>query len=80
MSTTKSTTKGKLKTQIVDIQPGLLALLADYQVLRGALFPGRRGVTERLTRFAADKILKDACDRLGLVGVSTQYCSVKEIR
>ena len=67
----KSTTKGKLKTRVVDIQPGLGLLLVDYQVKPGALFPGRRGVTEQLTRFAADKILKDACVRIGLVGIST---------
>lgn len=67
----KNTTKGKLKTRVVDLQPGLLSLLAVYQVRPGALFPGRRGVTERLTRFASDKILKDACERIGLVGVST---------
>ncbi len=30
-----------------------------------------RAVTKRLTRFAADKILRDACKRVGLVGVST---------
>ena len=28
-------------------------------------------MTERLTRFAADKILRDAEERVGLVGVST---------
>jgi len=67
----KSTTKGKLKTRVVDIQPGFAALLADYQPPEGALFPGLRGVTEHFTRFAADKILKDACKRIGLVGVST---------
>lgn len=69
----KSTTKGKLKTRVVDIQPGLAALLSEYQPLRqsGALFPGLRGVTQHLTRFTADKILKAACDRVGLVGVST---------
>ena len=83
----KSTTKGKLKTRVVDIQPGLAQLLAEYQpVKEGALFPGMRGRCRRkatdgqsptalpsstLTRFAADKILRDACDRVGLVGVST---------
>ena len=30
-----------------------------------------RGVSEHLTRFAADKILRDACERFGLAGVST---------
>ena len=67
----KSTTKGKLKTRVVDIQPGLAALLAEYQPKPGALFPGMRGVSEHLTRFAADKILRDACERVDLVGVST---------
>ncbi len=67
----KSTTKGKLKTRVVDIQPSFAVLLADYQVKPGALFPGLRGVTKHLTRFRADKILKDACERIGLVGVST---------
>ena len=66
----KSTTKGKLKTRVVDIQPGLAQLLAEYHpVKKGALFPGMRGRSVTLTRFAADKILKNACDRVGLVGV-----------
>ena len=69
----KSTTKGKLKTRIVDIQPVLAQLLDEYQPprLEGALFPGMRGKSLTLTRFMADKILKAACDRIGLVGVST---------
>ncbi len=37
----------------------------------GALFPGMRGRSVTLARFAADKILKDACKRVGLEGVST---------
>ncbi len=67
----KSTTKGKLKTRVVDIQPGLAAFLAEHQPNRGALFPGMRGVTEHLTKFMAHKILVKACDRVGLLGVST---------
>lgn len=68
----KSTTKGKLKTRVVDIQPGLSALLAEYQPSKpGALFSGVRGLTEHLTRFAADKILREASRRVGLEGVST---------
>ena len=67
----KSTTKGKLKTRVVDIQPNLAELLADYQPRTGPLFPGLRGVTERMTRFTADKVLRNACLRVGLVGVST---------
>ncbi|HEY9873522.1 MAG TPA: tyrosine-type recombinase/integrase [Candidatus Obscuribacterales bacterium] len=57
---------------IVDIQPGLAKFLVEYQPAKpGALFPGMRGVTEHLTRFMADKIIKDACRRVGLEGVST---------
>ena len=68
----KSTTKGKLKTRVVDIQPGLAQLLAEYPTLEaGALFPGMRGRSLTLTRFMADKILKAACGRIGLEGVST---------
>jgi integrase/recombinase XerD len=67
----KSTTKGKLKTRVVDIQPGLAQLLAQYQPPPGALFPGMRGISPTLTRFAADKILRDACSRVGVEGVST---------
>ncbi len=65
-------TKGKLKTRVVDIQPGLAQLLAEYlPVKEGALFPGMRGRSPTLTRFAADKILRDACSSVGLEGVST---------
>ena len=67
----KSTTKGKLKTRVVDIQAGLAELLAEYHPSLGALFPGLRGVTERMTRFTADKVLRKACSSVGLVGVST---------
>jgi len=33
----KSTTKGKLKTHVVDIQPGLAQLLLEYQPLKAGL-------------------------------------------
>ena len=67
----KSTTKGKLKTRVVDIEAGLASLLADYQPKSGAMFPGMRGVTERLTRYSADKILRSAAKRVGIEGIST---------
>jgi len=67
----KSITKGKLKTRVVDIQPGLAQLLQEYQPNKpGFLFPGGRPA-KPLTRFMGDKLLKRACDRVGLVGVST---------
>ena len=68
----KSTTKGKLKTRIVDIPSGLATILSEYQFSGEMMFPGMHGVTERLTRFMADKILRDACKRIGLEGVSTR--------
>lgn len=67
----KGITKGKLKTRAVDIQPDLAHLLVYYQPKSGMLFPGMRGRSQTLTRSAADKILRDACNRVGLVGVST---------
>jgi integrase/recombinase XerD len=67
----KSTTKGKLKTRVVDMHPALAALLVKYQPKTGALFPsGVRG-KDHLTRSMADKILKNACQRIGVEGVST---------
>ncbi len=50
---------------------GLAQLLAECPTSPGALFPGMRGRSLTLTRFMADKILKAACDHVGLFGVST---------
>lgn len=67
----KSTTKGKLKTRVVDMHPALVSLLVEYQPKTGSLFPsGVRG-KDHLTRSMADKILKNACKRIGVEGVST---------
>ncbi|WP_104900861.1 tyrosine-type recombinase/integrase [Nostoc sp. 'Peltigera membranacea cyanobiont' N6] len=49
----KCTTKRKHKTRIVDIPPGLAAMLGEYQPQAGAMFPSMRGVTERLTSYLA---------------------------
>lgn len=68
----KGTTKGKQSTRQIDMHPALATLLDGYEKPKhGALFPGKRGVTERLTRSAAHKVLREACDRVRLVGVST---------
>jgi len=67
----KSTTKGKVKTRSMTIPLGLDNILAQYTPKPGVMFPGMRGVSEYLTRSAADKILKEACQRIGLNGVST---------
>jgi integrase/recombinase XerD len=71
----KGTTKGKLGTRQIEIQPGLQQYLDAYEPQphngSDALFPGQRGVSERLTPRSADKILREACQRVGLIGVST---------
>ncbi|MBD2526800.1 site-specific integrase [Nostoc sp. FACHB-133] len=67
----KEITKGKHKSRVIDIAPGLAAILEEYQPKPGAIFPGMRGVTQHLTRFMADKILRDACKRIGVEGAST---------
>ena len=69
----KSITKGKLKTREVDIPPALAAILHDYHPRPNPynpfLFPSR--CNQNLTRYAADKILRKACKRIGIKGVST---------
>jgi len=67
----RSNTKSKLKTRIVDIQPALAEILAEYDPKPGPFFPGKHGVSQFLTRFAADKILQAATKRVGIEGVST---------
>ncbi|MGK7892779.1 MAG: tyrosine-type recombinase/integrase [Xenococcus sp. (in: cyanobacteria)] len=69
----KSTTKGKLKTRTIDIPVTLLGYLEEYQPLPNPynpyLFPSRAG--KPLTRSMADKLLRAACSRIGVEGVST---------
>ncbi|NJL56162.1 site-specific integrase [bacterium] len=72
----KANTKGKTGTRQVPIAAGLRSYLDGYQSLSSVfLFPGAVGgiVTKNrpLTRFAADKCLRTAAKRVGLVGVST---------
>jgi integrase/recombinase XerD len=66
----KSITKGKLKTREVVIPPTLQKFFSQYQPSFGALFPGMHG-RGHLSRFMADRILKEACRRIGVEGVST---------
>lgn len=67
-------TKGKLATRAVHLHPHLHELLTHYRrstIATGYLFPGRSPQALPLTRFMADKILRMACDRIGLQGIST---------
>ncbi len=68
----KSTTKGKLKTRTIDTPVALVEYLAEYESpneYNPYLFPSRAG--KPLTRIMADKILRAACKRIGIEGVST---------
>lgn len=69
----KSTTKGKLKTRSIDLPAPLREYLADYQPPANPynpyLFPSR--LNKPLTRSSADKLLRAACRRIGIEGVST---------
>ncbi len=69
----KSTTKGKLKTRTIDIPAPLVEYLAEYQPppnpYNRSLFPSREG--KPLSRSMADKLLRAACRRIGVEGVST---------
>lgn len=66
----KATTKGKLKTREVNITDDLAAILGEYQPSPGFMFPGQQP-WRSLGRHMADKILRAACQRIGVRGVST---------
>jgi integrase/recombinase XerD len=67
----KATTKGKLKTRTIDIGEGLARYLDAYDMPAGGyLFPGQYPKSH-LHQSTAHTLLKEACDRVGLVGVST---------
>ena len=66
----RATTKTK-RTRAVPIHPKLQAILAAVDLpTRGYLFHGQSS-DQPLTRQAADKALREACDRLGYEGYST---------
>ncbi len=68
----KSNTKGKQATRSIPPHPQLEQLLLSYRSEAGflQLFPGRWG-RGHIHPKAADKLLRTACARVGLVGVST---------
>ncbi|MBD1858591.1 MULTISPECIES: tyrosine-type recombinase/integrase [Leptolyngbya] len=74
---TRETRKGKTGTQQVEIVPALQSLLDAWShsgemPQTGYLFKGRRGSKQGfMSRMQAHEILKAACDRVGLEGVST---------
>lgn len=69
----RATTKTK-RTREVPIHPELRQVLNTVELpSRGYLFPGQSG-DKPITRQAADKALREACDRLGFEGYSTHSC------
>jgi integrase/recombinase XerD len=74
---TRDTRKGKTATQQVEIIPALRSFLEDWQRSgdmpeSGYLFKSRRGgKSPFMSRANADLILKQACERVELEGVST---------
>lgn len=74
---TRETRKGKMGTQQVEIVPALRSLIEDWQRSdempgSGYLFRSRPDSKQPfLSRMQAHEILKLACDRIGIEGVST---------
>ncbi|MBD1863050.1 site-specific integrase [Trichocoleus sp. FACHB-46] len=68
----KSHTKGQQETRQVPVNSVLKGYLEAYWAMVGKqyLFPGRHG-RGYINPKSADEILREKCDRLGLVGVST---------
>jgi integrase/recombinase XerD len=66
----KGTTKGKIETRSVPVNPDLRALLLDYSSSKVYLFPGRHG-RGHIHPDSADKILRGAFTELGIEGAST---------
>jgi integrase/recombinase XerD len=67
----KSNTKGKLATRSIPVIEDLRRLLADYYRLAGDvyLFPGRS--KGHISHDSAARILRQACQQVGIMGVST---------
>ncbi|MEL7039445.1 MAG: site-specific integrase [Cyanobacteria bacterium J06592_8] len=68
----KETTKGKLATRCIPVSEDLRRLLLDYypSPRRWFLFPGLKG-TGHLYPESASRVLRKACKRMGIIGVST---------
>jgi len=66
----KGTTKGKIETRSVPVNPELRALLAHYSSSKVYLFPGRH-LRGHIHPDSADKILRAAFTHLGIEGAST---------
>ena len=67
-------TKGKHDTREIQVHPKLMEFLTEYSTeLKGSnpyLFPGRHGLGH-IHKASADRILREACNCVGIEGVST---------
>ena len=67
-------TKGKQDTREIQVHPRLMEFLTEYSTeLKGSnpyLFPGRHGLGH-IHKASADRILREACNCVGIEGVST---------
>jgi integrase/recombinase XerD len=66
----KGTTKGKIETRSIPVNPDLALLLNAYSSAKVLLFPGRHGLGH-IHPDSADKILRAALLDLGIEGAST---------
>ena len=67
----KGNTKGDEATRQIDTHPKLKALLESYVPGDRHVFPGRHRHHGSINPRSADEILKTACDRVKIEGVST---------
>lgn len=67
----KGNTKGDEATRQIDTHPKLKALLESYVPGDRYVFPGRHRHNASINPRSADEILKAACDRVNIEGVST---------
>jgi integrase/recombinase XerD len=67
----KGNTKGDIATRQIDCHPRLKELLETYVPGEKYAFPGRHRHNGSIHPDSADLILRQACERVGLEGVST---------
>jgi integrase/recombinase XerD len=66
----RENTKKRMGTRQIDLHPRLKELLEDYVPGNKHVFPGRHGLGS-INPISMDLILRNACKRVGLEGVST---------
>ena len=67
----KESTKGKIATRSIPISSELGVILSGYSSKEIHFFPGHHNGIPHLHPSSADKIFREACQRVGIVGAST---------